>query len=190
MKRILFITAIAAIFAACGSTTEKSAKDAQEATTEVVITNLQELMATPDNFVDKELQLEGLITHVCSHSGKRMFMQNPEGDLKLKITTNEEMGPFDKALEGSNVQVIGVFKEERIDAADVDQMEKDLLEGQEVEATHDHSHGDGHEDATEDEELQAKLDNLNAMREEIKASEKGYISEYWMVCNEHTPIAE
>ena len=190
MKRILFITAIAALFAACNSTAENNEQNAQETTAEVVTTTLQELMATPENFVNKELQLEGLVTHVCSHSGKRMFVQNQEGDMKLKITTNEDMAAFDKALEGSNVQVVGVFKEERIDEANVDQMEKELREGQEVEATHDHSHGDGHEHATEDEELQTKLDNLNAMREEIKSNEKGYISEYWMVCKEYKPITQ
>jgi len=188
MRRILFIAAIAALFAACNSAAENTEKKNEEAKTEMVATNLQELMATPDNFVDKNLQVEGLVTHVCSHSGKRMFIQNQDGDLKLKITTNEDMAAFDKELEGSNVQVVGTFMEERISEADVDQMEKELREGQEVEATHDHEHGDDHEHATADEELQAKIDNLNKMREEIKASEKGYISEYWMVCEEYKAL--
>lgn len=188
MRRILFIAAIAALFAACNSTAENNENKTEEAKAEMVATNLQELMATPDNFVGKDLQIEGLVTHVCSHSGKRMFIQNQEGDLKLKITTNEDMAAFDKALEGSNVQVVGMFKEERIDEADVDQMEKELREGQEVEATHDHDHGDDHDHATEEEELQTKIDNLNKMREEINASEKGYISEYWMVCKEYKAL--
>lgn len=193
MKRILFIAAIAATMMACSSPAEKNEETTTKtATAEVIATDLQGILNAPANFVDKQVKLQGLVTHVCSHGGKRMFIQNQNGDLKLKATVGENIAAFSKDMEGTQVEVIGIFKEERIDLNKIDEMEKELREGIDVEATHDH--GENHDDAeqheSEEDELQSKIDKLNAMREQIKASEEGYISDLWIVCSDVEKIAE
>jgi len=72
------------------------------------------------DFVDKEIQLKGMVDYVCTHSGKKLFIVSDEGDASI---FSEE--PFDLALKGSEIAVNGTVKEERIDEGYLIQWEED-----------------------------------------------------------------
>lgn len=174
IKKVLGILAVVVLLASCGNKEQK--KDAC-CDKEVAKVTVDEVVADMQKFVEKEIVIVGTVNHVCSHGGKRMFIMGEDPDVAIKITPSEEIGVFEKELEGSHVIVKGVVKELRIDEAYVVNLEKELAEGGDHEAVHDHS-GGTHDESHEVSEEQKQ--QIQAMRDKIAASENDYYSQFWI----------
>ena len=175
IKKVLGIVAISAVLFACGNKEQKKEESACCDKSKTVLT-VDSLLNNMENFIDKDILVEGTVNHVCSHGGKRMFIFGANDEVALKITPNDEIGIFEKELEGSHVVVTGILKELRIDEAYVASLEKELAEGADNEAVHDHSGGTHDEEEAENE----KKAQLDAMRTKIAESGKGYYSQFWV----------
>lgn len=196
MKRLFPLALVALLFVACGKTeTDNTDSDAAAGTAMKVTALLAEAGAN----VDMEMTIEGTVTHVCKHGGRRVHLTDIETNDKIRVEAPEGMPAFARELEGSDIVVTGVLRETRIDAAYLDEWEQEILaaaaEGEE-EAGHDHAAQDL--DAHEKEVNQAEgdeqaedndghvepqgLDAVNAMRAELAESEKGYLSKWHMDC--------
>ncbi|MBI9054062.1 MAG: hypothetical protein JEY96_09625 [Bacteroidales bacterium] len=173
IKKALGIIAIAAVMASCGNKEQKKEACCDKEIAKVTVDQVMENMQT---YVDKDLVIVGTVNHVCAHGGKRMFIMGENPDVAIKITPNEDIGVFEKELEGSHVVVTGVLKELRIDEAYVANLEAEIAEGGDNEAVHDHSGGKHEEEEAEDE----KKAQFKAMRTEIAESENGYYSQFWI----------
>ena len=112
IKKVLGILAVATLLVSCGTQQKKE----KECTEKAAIT-VDNLLAEITNYIDKDIVVVGTVNHVCSHGGKRMFIIGENPDLAIKITPNDEIGVFEKELEGSHVIITGVVKELRIDEA-------------------------------------------------------------------------
>jgi hypothetical protein len=135
--------------------------------------NVEQLLANTSELVDKEIIVTGTVSHVCKMDGKKMFLFGNNPDSTVKITTGSNLASFDVALEGSEVIIHGIVKELRIDDAYIAQMESDLAKGnREKEPA-------GQEKAV-GENQNEELSNINELKEQIKSSGKGYISEFWV----------
>ena len=174
IKKVLGILAVAAIMVSCSNKEQKKDACCDKEVTKVTV---DQVMADLQAFVDKDLVIVGTVNHVCSHGGKRMFIMGEDPEVAIKITPNEEIGVFEKELEGSHVIVTGVLKELRIDEAYVANLEKEISEGSDSEAIHDHSGGTHDETEEANEE---KKHQIEAMRNQIAESENGYYSQFWI----------
>jgi hypothetical protein len=172
IKKVLGILAITAIMFSCGNKEQK--KEEACCNKEKATVTVDKVMEDMASYVDKNIVIVGTVNHVCSHGGKRMFIMGENPDVAIKITPSEEIGVFEKELEGSHVMVTGVVKELRIDEAYVANLENDDAES---EAMHDHS-GGTHEET--EEAAKEKQHQLDAMREKIAQSETGYYSQFWI----------
>jgi hypothetical protein len=72
---------------------------------------------TPEKFQDfaaenvgKEVQIKGMVVHVCREGGKKMFIIGEDPDMRVKITPNDKIGVFKPELEGSTVEVTGIIE--------------------------------------------------------------------------------
>jgi hypothetical protein len=118
MLKNVFIILIAATFLmACGSQGTADQSE-QTATTEEIVAEtapmvltLAEFQEKAESIVGKEVALEGSVIHVCKHGGKKMFITADDPEVRIKITTGEEMAAFDTELEGSYVKVRGIVEE-------------------------------------------------------------------------------
>jgi hypothetical protein len=173
-KKVLGILAVAAIMVSCVNKEEKKEACCDKDVTKVTV---EKVMADMQAFVDKDLVIVGTVNHVCSHGGKRMFIMGEDPDVAIKITPSEEIGVFEKELEGSHVIVKGILKELRIDEAYVANLETEIAEGSDSEAIHDHS-GGTHDETEEAKE--EKKHQIEAMRTKIAESENGYYSQFWI----------
>ena len=63
------------------------------------------------SLVNAQVIIEGMVTHVCKHGGKKMFIMSGDPDVQVKITTGEKMAAFPPELEGSNIVVKGYVEE-------------------------------------------------------------------------------
>lgn len=71
---------------------------------------LAEFKDKAESLVGKEVLLEGTVIHVCRHGGKKMFITADDPDVRIKITTGEDMVVFDPELEGSYIKVYGIVE--------------------------------------------------------------------------------
>jgi len=186
MKKLFFLAAILGIGFACTNTPKEDKEAAVEEVAEIIETNVAAILESPADFKDEKIKLEGTVTHVCAHGGKRLFIIGDNPDLQLKITPNEKIGHFEKEMEGSSVEITGILKELKIDEAYIAQLEKEIKEGTDNEVMHSHSdgeHGEG-EEHSEDEASEEKMNQINKMRSDLAETEEGYIMEYWVECKE------
>ncbi|MBE0646124.1 MAG: hypothetical protein IH600_18725 [Bacteroidetes bacterium] len=174
MKQILSLALIAVLFTACGQ------KQEAENTEAANVMTVSQLLEGPEQYIDKEITLEGTVTHVCKHGGRRIHITDLEPNVKIRIEAPENMPAFARELEGSDVVVTAILRETRIDAAYLDEWEAEVREGMERE-NHDHATPSATAEGEENEghvEPQG-LDAVNAKRAELKASGKPYLSNWY-----------
>ena len=170
MKYVLPLFVLAIVFAACNN----NPKAGQDAT---AVTPAEFIEKAPD-LVDQLVSMEGTVVHVCKHGGKRLFL----GEERIKVLASNKVSVFDVALEGSDVVIDGFLREERIDEAYLAEWERELNESEVVEEKEVAHKGEpGHDHAEESEDHDARMANLQKIqeyREQIAASDKGYLSFY------------
>jgi hypothetical protein len=135
-----------------------------------------QVMDSPGNYADNRIKVEGMVTHVCRHGGKRLHLSASGSDLKLRVRTGENVAPFERSLEGSTIRISGILSEERFDQA---YLEK-LKQGETKKESHkEHNNASSSPGGVS----QAYI---NELEHRIQESEKGYISQYWLTAEEVT----
>ena len=89
---------------------------AQDKTT-TALADSQVLTLTPENFqevavnnVGKEVEIQGMVVHVCKHGGKKLFIIGEDPEKRVKITTSDKVNVFVPELEGSTIMVKGIIE--------------------------------------------------------------------------------
>lgn len=172
MKNMLFVIVISAFMFSCK--TDKKADEINDLTvTEAVETPvlaLGEFDTKAGDFVNKEIKVQGIVDHVCKHGGKKILLVTDDGDVHI---FSEER--FDEALMGSEILVTGVVLEEKIDEAYCLKMEEDNIK----------SHSEG---ATNQQQFEAKTKHIQQYRDQMKADNIAYISNYSLQYVAHNSI--
>ncbi len=180
MKLKVFTVLMVALMA-FSCTNKQSEKTATEKQDHSEVVKVTQVTNQPENYLDKKISVKGMVTHVCRHGGKKLHISASDSDKKLRIKAGKNMSPFEREMEGATVKVTGEFIEERINQAYIEKLKKGNSEEQ-----HDHSEGNNdhtHKDtAKEKKEAQGVSEEyIKELEEKIKKSEKGYISEYWLI---------
>ena len=170
MKKIVFILALIIAVISCKTDHKKSESVEKIATTETPILAIGEFDTKASEFVDKEIQIKGIVDHVCKHGGKKILMVTDNGDVHI---TSEER--FDEALKGSEITLTGVVVEERIDESTCLEMEENVM--------NNHSEG-----KTNDEQFKEQQKHIQQYRDEMKAENKAYISNYSLKYVNHSKV--
>ncbi|PLX09184.1 MAG: hypothetical protein C0598_11985 [Marinilabiliales bacterium] len=189
MRNLLFILiAIAFIAVSCENTPEKA--EQKEKTTEVVSNEIVNVtMADFDSLanglVGKNIALSGLVDHVCTHGGQKMFIVDQNSDARIKVTPNEELAAFNTDLVGETLKITGIVEEMRVDEDYLKEWEEEINQGitgegeGKKESADPKDHG-GNEAAT------SELDQIARMRAQIAETEKGYLSFYSILSTEYS----
>ena len=168
MKKILFFAAVLFCMTACNNkSTEQAEGEAKTYAAGDKVYELDELLTVADQMVDKTVTVKGSVTHVCVHSGKRCFIVGDDPNTSMRVEAKGEIGGFNRELVGSELDITGIVKERRLTKEFIDQHEKDVNEKKAKE--------DGSAET-----CQAELNNINEMREWMKANNKDYYSLYFM----------
>lgn len=173
MKNLLLIIIISILTFSCKSD-KKSEIQNKEETIEILDTpkiSLAEFDTKAGEFIGKEIEVTGIVDHVCKHGGKKILLVTDEGD--AHVIADER---FDEALMGSEIKVVGVVLEERIDEAYLLKMEEDNIK----------SHSEG---ASSEEQFNNKQKHLQQYRDKMKKEGINHISNYSLQYVSHTNIA-
>ena len=138
-KNLILILVAAAFLWACGGQTSGSKEETtttqqEEVVAEPMNLSLAEFKDKAETIVGQDVILEGDVIHVCKHGGKKMFITADDPDVRVKITTGDNIPAFDVELEGRHVKVFGVVEEIMPEATG----EGQLLEEGEHEEDADH----------------------------------------------------
>jgi RecJ-like exonuclease len=110
IKRIFSFVVIAAIISSCGNSGSKEASSKAAESTGPVKVEFASLAANPAEYVGKNVIVEGKVVHVCTESGKKLFIVGENPDITLYIAAGENMPKFPMELLGTTVSVEGSIK--------------------------------------------------------------------------------
>lgn len=183
MTTKLFPLLIVVLFAmvSCNQVNTDSANENKNDTTLLTVLTFEK---QADSCIEKPVIIEGTVIHLCKHGGKRMFLVDGTDSLRVEVTTGPAIAKFDDALIGSRLRVFGTLKEERIDAKYLNEWEAEVKKPEENHNVGIHTGAKGHEDQG----VQDKLDQINALREELKNSGKDHLSNFSIEADKFTEL--
>jgi hypothetical protein len=107
IRRFFSLVIITALVSSCGNTGKKVVSSNSEGTGNAAKIEFASLVENPDNYVGKNVIVEGKVVHVCTESGKKLFIVGDNPDVILYIAAGENMPKFPLDLLGSQVIVEG-----------------------------------------------------------------------------------
>ncbi len=107
---------------ACCSGSEKDDKCksscSSKSSENAVAVSVDELLATPEKYLDKKVDLSGLVVHTCKKSGKKMFLKGSNDSIYIKVEAGDKISKFEPSLEGSSVVASGILSAITLDDHD------------------------------------------------------------------------
>ncbi len=169
MKQFIILVSAIALLSSCNNCTEPT-----ETTEDVVVNEnfvaLADLQAKGAEFLDKEIQTQGIVDHVCKHSGKKILLVGDGVDIHV---ISEDR--YEDDLTGKEITVTAVVKEDRTDEATLLQIEEDAI----------NSHSEGEEAETRQERM---ISYVNMMRDSLKNAGVDHFSEYYLESISHEEV--
>ncbi len=124
MKRLLFVLAAGVFLAACGG----SATQEQQAEERIEDFQIRTLVENPMDYDGKTVRFEGILDHMCQHSGDKMRVaQMDDSEFSIRVMLGDYMNQFNPEMEGHEMTIIGT-------------MHTEVLNMEELEAHDDHDH--------------------------------------------------
>ena len=168
MKSIKFLfLVLISLFFACNEKTGSSSSSADNTDAEVVetVVLVDDLMSDPDAYVGKVIELEGLVTHVCKHSGKRLHLTSTATNEMVRVEATGDINQFERELEGSDVRIKGLVQKQVIDEDYLSKWENEMASKGE---NHDHS------------ESIEESEQITNMRKRLENSGQDQLVSYWV----------
>jgi hypothetical protein len=109
IRRIISLVFISALIVSCGNTGKKEAAPKTEGPEAGAKVEFASLVASPESYVGKNIIVEGKVVHVCTETGKKMFIVGTDPDVRLFIAAGENISKFPMELLGSEVIVEGTI---------------------------------------------------------------------------------
>ncbi len=131
MRKLFLFVVLAALVFACGN------RQKQTQTTEetVIVLTVDELMASAANYVDQEVVISGLITHVCKHGGQRCFVMGTTDEVTIRVEAGDEIDSFKQEYVGDELQITGIFRLVPVDGGHVCSEDEQAAQDQNQETT-------------------------------------------------------
>jgi len=174
MNKALIIISFLAIIFSCADASKKKDKEATDIAeiTEIPIIALADFDEKAGDWLAKEVQVKGIVDHVCKHGGKKILLVNDDADVHVDSETR-----FDDDLTGSEIRVNGMVTEFRVDEAYLLQKEEDHIQ----------SHKEG---ADSDDVYKEKMEHLQAYRDLMKEEGVDHLSYYSLDYVSHEVVKE
>ena len=109
IRHLIYFAMLAVTISSCGNNESKKviSKDGESAGTIKVA--FDSLIAKPESFIGKTISLEGKVVHVCTETGKKMFITGNNPDFRLYVGAGDKISKFPMELLGSEITVEGVI---------------------------------------------------------------------------------
>lgn len=85
-----------------------------------------ELLDNASKYIDKEVSVKGIVTHVCHNSGKKVFIATADENKTIQIFATGNIDKFSTDLAGKTIEAKGSVAEHRISKATIDKQEAQM----------------------------------------------------------------
>ncbi|MFO7872981.1 MAG: hypothetical protein R6U62_00670 [Bacteroidales bacterium] len=114
MKKLFFILFAGVILVSCNSQAGGDSQDNVQSLT------VEEMVQTPLDYEGQEVRFDAIISHVCTHSGDKMRVIQPDNDVySIQVMLGDYMGQITTENEGELVTVNGTLHTEVINLDEV-----------------------------------------------------------------------
>jgi len=148
MKTVHFIIyALVFVVFACsnaGKSDNNQSNEAPDSPEEVIM--VDQILENPDAFADKKVKVEGLVTHVCKHSGKRLHLTSKSSSKMIRVEAADGIIQFQRELEGNDIVIEGIFHRQVVDEDYLAKWENESMEGEGVHMEHDAAEADANQE--------------------------------------------
>lgn len=186
-KKLFLFAIVALFFAACNNTTTESgdqSKATEQQPEEIVMMTSMDFHTHPEDYVGKNVVIEGTAVHVCKHGGKRMFIIGDETEEdRIQVKAGDNIDVFELELEGSDVTVKGVVDELRIDEPYLTEWENELKADNPESEMKIHRGEEGHEHDEGD--PNAEYEQIAEYRQQMKEKGVDHLSFYSIIAKEY-----
>lgn len=187
LNSFLAMVAAALMMVACGNNQNNKAAEEQAEVAQAVM--IDQVLAEGEALADQLIEIEGVCTHICSHSASKIFLLGENEGKTIRVEA-AELGSFDQKCVNSIVKVKGILHEERIDEAYLQAWEERIANKTEEK----HGEGDGEggcdtEKAARGETANTSVERIADFRTKIAARKeadgKEYLSFYYVEAKEY-----
>ncbi len=180
MKNLFILTVIAALVAgSCKNSTYKT-DDSQNLTLTV-----DSFLLSPEQWSGKEVVIAGTVSHICKHSGKKLFLFSADPEKTVKVNAGGNYATFDIKYEGTDVEITGtVVEDEKIDANYLNEWEAEIKaqigdkDQKTCNAESSAIAGQAKTDSTTAEKAEDPYAKVKEFRSKLEKSGKSYIAIY------------
>ena len=121
MKKLFFLLVIGAFVIAFNSGCNNNKQ------AESTVLSVDSFLVSPEKWAGKDVNITGTVSHVCRHSGKKLFLFGADPEKTVKINAGGEVSAFDLKYEGTDVEITGtVVEDEKIDANYLNEWEAEI----------------------------------------------------------------
>ncbi len=130
MKKIAFLSLIAAFLMSCGNnpktSSDNASSDESNQPVQITVANFSE--KAPE-LVDKLVFIRGIADHICKHDGKKLFLVDTISDGRVKVVTGENTVAFNIEYEGYDFEITGKVLETVVDETYLQEWEEEIKAG-------------------------------------------------------------
>lgn len=181
----LLLVGMAIFVSSCGgsSKTNKSSEETQS--TEKVASStidLDQLLSDADQYAGKEVKVEAICTHICSHGGKKIFLMGSDDTKTMRVESGSG-DAFSADCVNSVVLVTGILKEQRMTEASLLKWEEQIKAqaAQAKATTHESCDSDKKARGETADTPEARIADFRTRLAQRKAEEgKDYLSFYFL----------
>lgn len=130
IRKFFTLLIIALVISSCGNTGKNGISSKTQGTAEATKVEFASLVSNPSDYIGKNISVEGKVVHVCTMSGKKLFITGDDPDIRLYVQAGEKMPKFPMELLGSKIVVEGT-----ITKATAMAMEEGMAEGKKMAQT-------------------------------------------------------
>lgn len=110
MYKIAIWITMTLLVGACNQASQKQGNSDTDHSEKIVSATIEELLASPTEYENKEVAITGMVTHVCRHGGQKCFVLAEDGETQIRLVPGGDIDEFKIELEGSTVAVKGTFR--------------------------------------------------------------------------------
>jgi len=183
MKKLTLLLALGAFIIINNSGCNNAKKEISNKIT------VDSFLVSPEKWAGKEVVISGTVSHVCRHSGKKLFLFGANAEKTVKVNAGGDFSTFDIKYEGTDVEVTGtVVEDEKIDANYLNEWEADIkkqVEDKDQKVCNEENKaitGQTADKVAKKDTVADPYADVNEFRKKLAASGKTYISVYAITC--------
>jgi hypothetical protein len=169
MKTVqIIIYALFLIFFSCNRPQNNESAQAGDPMDEPEAILVDQVLENPESYIGRKVRVEGMVSHVCRHSGKRLHLTSKSSSKVIRVEAADGINQFERELEGSDIVVEGIFHQQVIDEDYLAKWENEGFEGEGVHL----EHGSG--------ETEAKKEQIRNYRQRLRESGNDQLVSLWI----------